>query len=202
MVVKVSISLLGKAVITLEASEAAVLHEVVSLALRELPRELVRIGVAEGTSTDIVGNGKKVLPANEPVAEEPVAEVQIHSEDLNRAEELNRADDSNRAENQNRGTATAEPEDAFARFCHDLSPMGDMRRTVVAAESARRHLGMDGVSEEELGLLFDRAGWRRPSDFVQTLRNAARSKFQWLERVPGTKGYYAVTAAGKRVVSE
>ena len=193
---KVSISLPGKAVITLEASEAAVLHEVVSLALRELPRELVRIGVAEGTSTDIGGNGKKVPPAHEPVAEEPVAEVQIHSEDLNRA------DDSNRAENQNRGTATAELEDAFARFCHDLSPMGDMRRTVVAAESARRHLGMDGVSEEELGLLFDRAGWRRPSDFVQTLRNAARSKFQWLERVPGTKGYYAVTAAGKRVVSE
>lgn len=191
MVVKVSISLPGKAVITLEASEAEVLHEVVSLALRELPRELVRIGVAEGTSTDIGGNGKKVPPANEPVAE-----VQILSEDLNRA------DDSNRAENQNRGTATAEPEDAFARFCHDLSPMGDMRRTVVAAESARRHLGMDGVSEEELGLLFDRAGWRRPSDFVQTLRNAARSKFQWLERVPGTKGYYAVTAAGKRVVSE
>ena len=190
IVVKVSISLPGKAVITLEASEAAVLHEVVSLALRELPRELVRIGVAEGTSTDIGGNGKKVPPAHEPVAEEPVAEVQIHSEDLNRAE------------NQNRGTATAEPEDAFARFCHDLSPMGDMRRTVVAAESARRHLGMDGVSEEELGLLFDRAGWRHPSDFVQTLRNAARSKFQWLERVPGTKGYYAVTAAGKRVVSE
>ena len=196
MVVKVSISLPGKAVITLEASEAEVLHEVVGLALRDLPRELAQIGASEGTSSDIQRYGKKVPPATEPVAKEPLAEVQIISEDPNPAEDLNRA------ENRNRGTATDEPEDAFARFCHDLSPMGDMRRTVVAAEGARRHLGMDGVSEEELGLLFDRAGWRRPSDFVQTLRNAARSKFQWLERVPGTKGYYAVTAAGKRAVSE
>ena len=74
MVVKVSISLPGKAVITLEATEAEVLHEVVSLALRELPRELVQIRASEGMFSDIERHGKKVPPASETVAEEPEAE--------------------------------------------------------------------------------------------------------------------------------
>ena len=58
-------------------------------------------------------------------------------------------------------------------------------------------LGMQSVSDVELGLLFDLAGWRRAPSFLQALRNAARSKFRWLERMPGSPGYYFVTDAGR-----
>ena len=75
-----------------------------------------------------------------------------------------------------------------------------MRRTVVAAEGAKRYLGAASVSGEDLGRLFDLAGWMRPADFLQTLRNAARNKFGWLERVPGKPGHYVVTAQGRALV--
>jgi hypothetical protein len=85
---------------------------------------------------------------------------------------------------------------AFTDFCQNASPMGDMRRVVVAAEGASRHFGIDGVNAEELVWLFDVAGWRKPGNFTQTLRNAARSKFGWLERIPGRSGRYAATTLG------
>ena len=85
---------------------------------------------------------------------------------------------------------------AFTEFCRDANPLGDMRRVVVAAEGASRHFGMDGVNAEELGWLFELAGWRKPGNFTQTLRNAARSKFGWLERIPGRSGRYAATPMG------
>ena len=75
-----------------------------------------------------------------------------------------------------------------------------MRRVVVAAEGARAFLELDAVSEDELVYLFDLAGWRRPNDFLQTLRNSARSTFRWLERTPGRPGYYSVTSVGKAAV--
>ena len=78
--------------------------------------------------------------------------------------------------------------------------MGDMRKVVAAAEGARRHLNMDNVDAWELGHLFDLAGWTRPHNFTQTLRNAARSKFKWLERVPGRSGRYTTTNEGRIVV--
>jgi hypothetical protein len=71
-----------------------------------------------------------------------------------------------------------------------------MRRVVVATEGASRHFGVDGVNADDLAWLFDAAGWRRPGNFTQTLRNAARSKFGWLERIPGRSGRYAATALG------
>ena len=80
-----------------------------------------------------------------------------------------------------------------------VNPMGDMRRVVVAAEGATRFFRADGVNAEELGELFDLAGWRRANSFTQTLRNAARSKFGWLERVPGRAGCYAPTDLGREV---
>ena len=101
------------------------------------------------------------------------------------------------------GVAPARPivsslaEQAFIDFCRAANPLGDMRRVVVAAEGASRYLGMDGVDAEELGRLFDLAAWPRPHNFVQTLRNAARSKFGWLERVPGRAGHYSVTDLGR-----
>jgi len=89
-----------------------------------------------------------------------------------------------------------EGRESFVAFCHGANPLGDMRRVVVAAEGASRHFELDGVNADDLGLLFDMAGWRRPGNFTQTLRNAARSKFGWLERIPGRSGRYAATALG------
>ena len=84
----------------------------------------------------------------------------------------------------------------FTNFCRNAAPLGDMRRVVVATEGASRHFEVDGVNAEELGWLFDLAGWRKPGNFTQTLRNAARSKFGWLERIPGRSGRYAATSLG------
>ena len=77
--------------------------------------------------------------------------------------------------------------------------MGDMRKVVVAAEGALRFLDMDSVDSGDLARLFDMAGWRRPHNFTQTLRNAARDKFRWLERMPGRAGRYATTDLGRAV---
>ena len=84
----------------------------------------------------------------------------------------------------------------FESFCQNANPLGDMRRVVVAAVGANRHFGMDGVNAEDLAWLFDVASWRKPGNFTQTLRNAARSKFGWLERIPGRSGRYAATPLG------
>ena len=72
------------------------------------------------------------------------------------------------------------------------------RKVVVAAEAANRYLNEDMVDCERLGELFDIVGWQQPHSFIQTLRNAARSKFRWLERVPGRSGKYMVTEVGRR----
>lgn len=88
-------------------------------------------------------------------------------------------------------------EQAFIEFCRAANPLGDMRRVVVAAEGASRYLAMEGVDAEALGNLFDVVGWPRAHSFVQTLRNAARSKFGWLERIPGRAGHYSVTDMGR-----
>ena len=84
-------------------------------------------------------------------------------------------------------------------FCQAASPLGDMRMVVVAAEGARRFLSMDSVDAPDLERLFNLAGWRSPHSVVQTLRNAARSKFRWLERMPGRTGRYAATAQGRAI---
>ena len=88
-------------------------------------------------------------------------------------------------------------EQAFVDFCRAANPLGDMRRVVVAAEGASRYLAIDGVDADSLGSLFDIVGWPRAHNFVQTLRNAARSKFGWLERIPGRAGHYSVTDLGR-----
>ena len=88
----------------------------------------------------------------------------------------------------------------FTVFCRTVNPMGDMRKVVAAAEGAARMFSMENVDAWELGHLFDMAGWSQPHSFTQALRNAARSKFRWLERVPGRSGRYTVTDAGRTVV--
>ena len=72
-----------------------------------------------------------------------------------------------------------------------------MRRAVVAAEGAQRLLGVPSVDAPTLEALFSLAGWPRPHSLVQTMRNAARVKFGWLERVPGRMGFYTVTDTGR-----
>ena len=85
----------------------------------------------------------------------------------------------------------------FISFCEAINPTGDMRRVVVATEAADRFFGLEGVTADEAGELFDLIGWRRANNFTQTIRNAARSKFGWLERIPGRSGRYAATDVGR-----
>ncbi len=92
-----------------------------------------------------------------------------------------------------------EAREDFTAFCQSINPTGDMRRAVVAAEASNRFFGLDGVSADELGELFDLVGWRRANSFTQTVRNAARAKFGWLERIPGRSGRYAATDFGRAI---
>ncbi len=85
----------------------------------------------------------------------------------------------------------------FTAFCQAINPTGDMRRVVVAAEAANRFFGLDGINADEVGELFDLVGWRRANQFTQTIRNAARTKFGWMERIPGRSGRYAPTDFGR-----
>ena len=95
---------------------------------------------------------------------------------------------------------SAAAELAFVQFCQSLNPLGDMRKVVAAAEGAAQFLEMDSVDADDLARLFEQVGWMIPHSFTQTLRNAARSKFRWLERVPGRSGHYMVTTVGRTVI--
>ena len=94
-------------------------------------------------------------------------------------------------------SATTGAHQQFAQFCASAAPLGDMRKVVVAAEGARRFLSMPSVDATDLAGLFDLAGWRTPHNFTQTLRNAARDKYRWLQSVPGRSGRYAATQLGR-----
>ncbi len=180
MVLKVSINLPGDTVITFEADEPQLCREVLAVALKELPRDILRLH----------GDGVAAVEAPAPENGTSGAGPAVHAEEPEPPSEVASSQAANRRA----------AEVAFGRFCLSIAPMGDMRRTVVAAEGARRYLGTVSVSGKELGQLFDLAGWTRPADFLQTLRNAARSKFGWLERVPGKSGYYIVTSKGRAQV--
>lgn len=91
-------------------------------------------------------------------------------------------------------------EHEYIAFCQRVNPLGDMRRVVVAAEAAHRYLNVASVDPDSLEHLFTLAGWPIPHSFVQTLRNAARTKFRWLERIPGLSGHYKVTNTGRSIV--
>lgn len=91
-------------------------------------------------------------------------------------------------------------EHEYIAFCQRVNPLGDMRRVVVAAEAAHRYLNITSVDPDSLEKLFTLAGWPIPHSFVQTLRNAARTKFRWLERISGLSGHYKVTNTGRSIV--
>ena len=201
--VKVSISLPNNTQITFESEESEVLREVVSLALRDLPRDLMQApasvspGAPTEKSTSVAASELHTATSIPPV---PPAEP-IPAPETTIARET--AQPSIGASNR-KGTTTVPPEflsergaTNFTAFCRDAKPLGDMRRVVVAAEGASRHFGVEGITAGDLAWLFDLAEWRRPGNFTQTLRNSARSKFGWLERIPGRSGRYATTALGR-----
>lgn len=213
--VKVSISLPNNTQITLESEESEVLHEVVGMVLRDLPRDLMQSppgsngqeqngSAQKGSSVATTAAVIAAATADETSATDgPVRTVAPTT----RTRRTPTASPSRRRQPaQPDGPPSLRVEDHpaqaatdFTAFCQAANPMGDMRRVVVATEGAGRYFGADGVTSGDLEVLFDLAGWRRPGNFTQTLRNAARAKFGWLERIPGRAGRYAATDLGRSV---
>lgn len=218
--VKVSINLPNSTQISFEADAEEIAHGVVGAVLRDLPRDLMNhVQAPDGQSP----NGSP--PSAPPEATDDGTEVDGVVSATDEAEQEAGSEDAtadngdspppppartgNSPKAVERAPLSPEPrttvadlrahgeEASFAEFCRSASPMGDMRRVVVAAEGANRILGMTNVDAEDLARLFDLAGWRRAHNFTQTLRNAARDRFRWLERVPGRAGRYAVTDRGR-----
>ena len=200
--VKVSITLPNNAQITVESEESEIIHEILGMVLRDLPRDLMqsadpRNGHAQSDS--INGIAQIALETPEPETEPPIPtpSVAVAPPQLTPSAPLTA---------EPVPTPSPEPptilfnqaQNDFIQFCQTSNPLGDMRRVVVAAEGATRFLGDESVDTGRLEQLFDLAGWHRPHSFVQTLRNAARSKFRWLERVPGKSGHYTVTVQGRK----
>ena len=201
--VKVSISLPNNALITFESEESEVLREIVGMALRDLPRDLMQPGTTDATggamekSTSVTDVVRPAATITEP----PPSPISQPAKPNTQSVTVAVPPITARVETNDTGSIPPEflstnGRAAFEAFCQEANPLGDMRRGVVAAEGAIRHFGVDGVNADELGWLFDSAGWRRPGNFTQTLRNAARSKFGWLERIPGRSGRYAATPLG------
>lgn len=212
--VKVSINLPNSTQISFEADADEIAQGVVGAVLRDLPRDLMNhVQSPDGQSP----NGAPPSAPAEARDDGAGGDGLISDEDTSEPEEA--ADDDSPAPSPARTgdspTAVEQPPlspetmttvgdlgangeiGSFAEFCRSASPMGDMRRVVVAAEGASRILGMTSVDAEDLARLFDMAGWRSAHNFTQTLRNAARDRFRWLERVPGRAGRYSVTDIGR-----
>ena len=254
--VKVSITLPNTAQITLESEESEVIQQVISIALRDLPMELLHsstransvAGHTDGPQTSGNATSQAVVHPDLNVVEQartgtvgvvasppssPSAETRIPEATTSNATGLasgpaaaipgqarsNRRAAPNPAQARREATvqtvgspgagettaairvASTPPEKRFARFCANAAPLGDMRKVVVAADGAKLFLDMASVDATDLAGLFDLAGWRIPHNFIQTLRNAARDKYRWLERVPGRAGRYTATELGSTVTS-
>ena len=237
--VKVSITLPNAAQITLESEESEIIHQVVSMALRDLPIELMHssaASVSDNTQAE-GGQGSSGVTSNatDRASARPGVNV-VQEAGGNSAETAGRptlrtpdiqaattsgltsgpaaatpgprtsrsapaapartARESGNAGTGGARTATTGADKQFAQFCATAAPLGDMRKVVVAAEGASRFLDMPSVDTTDLAVLFELAGWRTPHNFTQTLRNAARDKYRWLERVPGRSGRYSATQLG------
>ena len=203
--VKVSITLPNKAQITFESEEPEIIHQIVQMALRDLPRDLMLAAPSSNGGAEESGEPEKsnkvtatppviaVGASLKPASTEPVRHTSKSVKTLPSVAPQPQVSLAGEDTPTTRDTA-------LVQFCQSVNPLGDMRRVVVAIEGARRFLNREGVDTELLGRLFDLAGWRRPPNFVQTLRNAARSKFRWLERIPGRSGQYTVTELGRSTI--
>ena len=225
---KISITLPNVTEISLETDDASEMRQIVGLFKSDLLNVLVRLPSAGTQAKDVTNepdndisvppNGSAQTPDVQPAGDgtdhdsSPAPEVSLGAspqrEERPSKEPLT-PDRANRRQSPpaDRPNSSIPPqlsdprlEHDFTVFCRTVNPMGDMRKVVAAAEGAARTFSMENVDAWELGHLFDMAGWSQPHSFTQALRNAARSKFRWLERVPGRSGRYSVTDAGRAVV--
>ena len=188
MAFKVSINLPNDTYLVVESDEAQLIRDIVASVLRDSHQVIDKPQLDSALES--------VNPPNGQSAPQRPSRL-----DGTERLDVGRPTFSNGGDNGNHGSESkGEREGRYVDFTQSLAPVGDMRRVVVAAEGARAFLELDAVSEDELVYLFDLAGWRRPNDFLQTLRNSARSTFRWLERTPGRPGYYSVTSVGKAAV--
>ena len=130
---KVSITLPGDMAITFEASEPEHFREMLELALKELPKELMQIQTGEASAPEPGAGGKNVNRVKPGGAIEEKAKAGT-------------AEPSPPEKSISSGAA----EEAFAGFCASLSPLGDMRRVVVSAEGPGDSWGWRG---------FPRTSW-------------------------------------------
>ena len=201
--VKISITLPNSAQITVESDEPEVIREIIGIALRDLSRDLMQSPEPTNGSRPLEALNGSGQPDSELAGLElsPTSVVEVSGEPPDSLPSAAASVDPPQVSSRDTSDEAKGPtqaEEDFTHFCQTSNPLGDMRRVVVAAEGASRFLGSESVDTENLGQLFDLAGWHRPHSFVQTLRNAARSKFRWLERVPGKAGHYTVTAQGRK----
>lgn len=218
--VKVSITLPNTAQISLEAEEAEIIHGLVGMVLRDLPLELMHqdrfhngsalqspelengINVTNGTHAETLNTAQQVPTNRQGTAEDTKHQTPSSAGDSGSQEtaaQTQKPPEPLGSGESSRTQPSPEKGISFAEFCRNANPMGDMRRAVVAAEGASRILGMPSVDAADLAVLFDLARWNHAHNFIQTLRNAARDKFRWLERVPGRAGRYTVTQLGRSV---
>ena len=214
--VKVSITLPNHTQITFESEEPEVIPEMVGKVLRDLPRELLlsawpandgatpppSLEESNGVSAiQVPGPDSGGTSSRNSAGPEPLPPSAAAPGNPSTPANAAKPSGGERTPSQQSGAQVKRPpqaaESEFIDFCRSANPLGDMRRVVVAAEGASRFLGTTTVDANELGRLFDLAAWSRPHSFTQTLRNAARRKFRWLERIPGRSGHYAVTDLGR-----
>ena len=221
--VKVSITLPNNAQITLESEEPEIVQEIVRAVLRDLPRDLMVAGGSDNADRPGLSTAEKSSNVGQDtdlgvaVIDESGQDVESRPTTRRRASrrgtrqtppisppdtaasQPRRDEEPSTPLRLEAGSASTEASQAFIDFCQSANPIGDMRRLLVAAIGANRLLGMASIDAADLARLFDMVGWRHPHNFVQTLRNAARDKFRWLERIPGRTGRYAPTELGRQV---
>ena len=211
---KLSITLPNSALITLESDGAEPVHEALALILKtmQLDSQLFNAPqtgpVLHNEEIPEKGNGVPGPDVRAPRVVPPESSNGFHSD---RMSGMIPAPVHGAAGNGWNGHPSGEVGDRtldlnrysqearqdYVAFCEAVNPTGDMRRVVVAIEAAGRFFGLEGITADEVGELFDLIGWRRANNFTQTIRNAARSKFGWLERIPGRAGRYAATDVGR-----
>lgn len=211
---KLSITLPNGVLVTLESDGTEPVHEVLAQVLSSVQMDGRHVGeVQSGATVDVERVAEKSIGVPSYVstqgAEEP--RESTNGLGLHPVRGPNSSPGYIRSGNGTNGNSHGESGDKtldlggyspqaqqdFIAFCEAINPTGDMRRVVVATEAADRFFGLEGVTADEAGELFDLIGWRRANNFTQTIRNAARSKFGWLERIPGRSGRYAATDVGR-----
>ncbi len=211
---KLSITLPNDVLITLESDDSEPVHEVLALVLGSVKTDNRPLGeprMGLGFDEEPAAQKSSGVPDPEDVQVMKDSQDATNGRDRNHISVVNQGSTFGASGNGLNGHTLNEggdnkldlnryalqAQEDLVAFCQAINPTGDMRRVVVSAEAASRFFGLEGVTADEVGELFDLIGWRRANSFTQTIRNAARSKFGWLERIPGRAGRYAATNVGR-----